>query len=141
MPSLESYWPTPWIFVWGNHWHTMLNNRVVCLPGGALIHERIPAADGGVLALEYLSKFVRGRPTIVVVHGICSSVDTNYMRHTLLEAESKGFNAVGVLCRGCGDLPLLTDVPWNAGQHSDISDALLAIHDRVRVGAGDDETN
>eukprot|EP01147_Barroeca_monosierra_P003978 gene3978-6434_t len=64
------------------------------------------------------------RPVIIVMHGLCGSSESSYVRVFSERANEQGFDVAVLNARGCGRVPLTTCKPMHAARTSDFDRAL-----------------
>lgn len=75
----------------------------------------------------------REHPTIVLLHGLEGSAESNYMLGTAEKAYMAGFNAVRLNQRNCGGTDNLTPTLYHSGLSGDVRAVVLELieHDRL----------
>jgi predicted alpha/beta-fold hydrolase len=69
-------------------------------------------------------------PTLIAVHGLEGSSESNYMRGTAERAWTTGFNAVRLNQRNCGGTENLTSTLYHSGMSGDIRAVILELIQR-----------
>jgi len=77
---------------------------------------------------------VAGRPTVVLVHGLGGSADSDYIRASARGLLRTGFPVLRVDLRGAGRSGEHSVGLYHAGRTSDLRDVLRQIEDRVEAG-------
>jgi uncharacterized protein len=72
----------------------------------------------------------REHPTLVLLHGLEGSCDSNYMRGTAEKAWVAGFNVVRLNQRNCGGTEQLTSTLYHSGLSCDIHAVVLELTER-----------
>jgi uncharacterized protein len=75
----------------------------------------------------------REHPTLVVLHGLEGSSDSDYMRGTAEKAWVAGFNVVRLNQRNCGGTESLTETLYHSGLSGDIRAVALELIERDRL--------
>ena len=75
----------------------------------------------------------REHPTLVLLHGLEGSSDSNYMLGTAEKAYMAGFNAVRLNQRNCGGTENLTPTLYHSGLSGDIRAVILELIERDRL--------
>jgi uncharacterized protein len=75
----------------------------------------------------------REHPTIVLLHGLEGSSDSNYMLGTAEKAFMAGFNALRLNQRNCGGTDNLTPTLYHSGLSSDIRAVVFELIERDRL--------
>eukprot|EP00043_Microstomoeca_roanoka_P019381 m.217054 g.217054 ORF g.217054 m.217054 type:complete len:277 (+) comp16986_c2_seq1:2492-3322(+) len=70
------------------------------------------------------------RPVIVVMHGLCGSSESSYVRMLIEHAINHNFEVAVMNARGCGRVPLTSPVGMHAARTSDFHRALRYIRSR-----------
>jgi uncharacterized protein len=86
-----------------------------------------------VLAKCHWQKNPRERPTLIVLHGLEGSSESNYMMGTAEKAWIAGFNAVRLNQRNCGGTENLTPTLYHSGLSGDIRGVILELIQRDRL--------
>ncbi|EGD76906.1 hypothetical protein PTSG_08251 [Salpingoeca rosetta] len=116
-------------------WHPLTRDLLRLQDGGVIAIDwakPLPAAnahistdgDAGVASADGDE---RGAPVIVVMHGLCGSSESSYVRVLLEEATRQGFEVAVMNARGCGRVPLVNHVGMHAARISDFRHALLHV--------------
>jgi len=90
----------------------------------------------GVRVLAHCSwqKERRGRPTLVILHGMEGSTESRYMLGTAEKALGAGFNAVRVNTRNCGGTEHLSSTLYHAGLTDDLRQIIDEFVERDGLG-------
>jgi len=72
------------------------------------------------------------RPTIVLLHGLNGSSQAHYMRGISAKAFARGFNAVRLNQRNCGDTEHLAEGLFHSGLTADVAQV---VHELIHVDA------
>jgi hypothetical protein len=80
-----------------------------------------------VLAQCHWQENLRKHPTLIVLHGLEGSSDSNYMLGTAEKAWTAGFNAVRLNQRNCGGTENLTPTLYHSGLSGDIRAVILEL--------------
>lgn len=80
-----------------------------------------------------LHKDARARPTLVLMHGLEGSTDSNYVRGTAAKAYAAGFNTVGFNMRSCGGTEHLTPTLYHSGLTGDIDRVVRELAEGERL--------
>jgi predicted alpha/beta-fold hydrolase len=75
----------------------------------------------------------REHPTLVLLHGLEGSSDSNYMLGTAEKAYQAGFNAVRLNQRNCGGTEALTPTLYHSGLSGDVRAVVLELIERDRL--------
>jgi uncharacterized protein len=75
----------------------------------------------------------REHPTLVLIHGLEGSSDSNYMLGTAEKAYQTGFNAVRLNQRNCGGTEALTPTLYHSGLSGDVRAVVLELIERDRM--------
>ena len=67
------------------------------------------------------------RGTVLLLHGMCGSSESGYMRRTARVALARGFAVVRMNLRNCGGTEQLASTLYNAGQSDDIAPVAAAL--------------
>ena len=86
-----------------------------------------------VLAKCHWQKNPREHPTLIVLHGLEGSSESNYMMGTAEKAWIAGFNAVRLNQRNCGGTENLTPTLYHSGLSGDIRGVILELIQRDRL--------
>jgi uncharacterized protein len=86
-----------------------------------------------VLAKCHWQKNPREHPTLMVLHGLEGSSESNYMLGTAEKAWTAGFNAVRLNQRNCGGTENLTPTLYHSGLSDDIRGVILELIQRDRL--------
>jgi hypothetical protein len=86
-----------------------------------------------VLAECHWQKNPGDHPTLVVLHGLEGSSESNYMLGTAEKAWTAGFNAVRLNQRNCGGTENLTPTLYHSGLSGDIHGVILELIERDRL--------
>jgi uncharacterized protein len=78
-------------------------------------------------------KHPRERPTIVLLHGLEGSSESNYMFGTAEKAFVAGFNVVRLNQRNCGGTEKLTPTLYHSGRSGDIRAVIVELMERDRL--------
>ena len=118
----------------------MLRQRYCRKNMHAMTRNLLRLDDGGVIAIDWShpSPTVQpGRspgsssdepdapaPVIVMMHGLCGSSESTYIRLMTEKATAQGFEVAVMNARGCGRVPLVTNVGMHAARTSDFRRAV-----------------
>jgi predicted alpha/beta-fold hydrolase len=83
-----------------------------------------------ILAECHWQENVREHPTLIAVHGLEGSSESNYMLGTAERAWTAGFNAVRLNQRNCGGTENLTSTLYHSGMSGDIRAVILELIQR-----------
>jgi predicted alpha/beta-fold hydrolase len=86
-----------------------------------------------VLAQCHWQENPREHPTLIVLHGLEGSSDSNYMLGTAEKAWTAEFNAVRLNQRNCGGTEKLTPTLYHSGLSGDIRGVILELIQRDRL--------
>jgi predicted alpha/beta-fold hydrolase len=86
-----------------------------------------------VLAKCHWQKNPREHPTLMVLHGLEGSSESNYMLGTAEKAWTAGFNAVRLNQRNCGGTENLTPTLYHSGLSDDIRGVMRELIQRDRL--------
>jgi uncharacterized protein len=75
----------------------------------------------------------REHPTLVLLHGLEGSSESNYMLGTAEKAWVAGFNVVRLNQRNCGGTEMLTETLYHSGLSGDIRAVVLELIERDRL--------
>lgn len=102
----------------GPHLQTLWGRFFRGRPPLQLVHQRLDTPDGDVLDL-YRTPHRRGRPHLLLLHGLEGGARSHYARGMLAEAERRGWSATLLVFRSCG--PELNRLPrfYHSGETSD----------------------
>ncbi|MGB5245310.1 MAG: hydrolase [Woeseia sp.] len=92
-------------------------------PKPALQHEWLELPDGDRTALEWLAEGGRQldeRPLLVILHGLEGSADSPYCSHLMWAAAARGWRAVVLHFRDCGDYRNRLPRRYHAGETNDL---------------------
>lgn len=81
----------------------------------------------------HFSQNPRERPTIVLLHGLEGSSESDYMLGTAEKAWAAGFNVVRLNQRNCGGTEKLTESLYHSGLSGDIRAVILELIERDRL--------
>jgi uncharacterized protein len=100
-------------------------------PGIPRLFEIEPGTQ--VLAQCHWQENPSAHPTLILLHGLEGSSESNYMLGTAEKAWSAGFNAVRLNQRNCGGTEKLTPTLYHSGLSGDIRGVILDLiqHDRL----------
>lgn len=113
--------------------HPLLRNGHVMTIAGALLPRRPRAApaperrvfqvdsETRVLALCDWQRQRRDAPVLVLLHGLCGSADSGYLRGTSDQAVAAGFNVVRLNFRNCGGTEAWTPTLYHSGLTADLA--------------------
>lgn len=94
-------------------------------------------SDGAQIALDCWWQANRAAsPCVLLVHGMEGSSQSKYMLGIALKAFRRGFNAVRVNLRNCGDTEHLTETLYHAGRSDDIREVaefLITAEQQTRI--------
>ncbi len=105
------------------HLQTITASIIRRLPKVELERERIELDDGDFLDLDWGEKF-KGRPLVLVLHGLEGSSESKYAAGILASLAKKKFNTVLMHSRGCSGEPNRLVRSYHAGATDDM--ALIA---------------
>jgi len=127
--SLGGYRPPPWLP--GAHLQTIVPYFWPAPAVGGRAESRIVHVDGrSSVRIDVARPEGLPRGTLLLVHGLGGSADSNYMRRTAQYALSRGWLAVRMNLRTCGGTEALSATLYNAGQSDDV-DRVLGELDRL----------
>jgi predicted alpha/beta-fold hydrolase len=86
-----------------------------------------------VVAKCHWQKNPREHPTLIVLHGLEGSSESNYMMGTAEKAWIAGFNAVRLNQRNCGGTENLTPTLYHSGLSGDIRGVICELIERDRL--------
>jgi uncharacterized protein len=92
------------------------------------------SSDSQVLAHCYWQAGRAGRPTLMALHGLEGSSDAHYMRGLAAKAWRRGWNAVLLNQRNCGDTEHLTPGLYHSGLTADPKAVIRALVSADRIG-------
>jgi len=103
--SLRGYRST----IWGHnkHFQTFYNSVIRREKMPPFDRERLSSPDGGIIVLDWICGEQCDRdytPIVIVVPGICNSIDSHYIRSFSNDAVKKGYRVVVVASRGVVEL-------------------------------------
>lgn len=110
----------PALFCRSPHAQTILANTIRKTPVIALKRERLELDDGDFLDLDW-TEHVSGRPTVLVLHGLEGSSESNYAAGILKACAAQQFNAVLMHSRGCSGEPNRLLRRYHAGSTDDMA--------------------
>ncbi len=105
------------------HLQTMWPYFLRRLPALPIDTEIWPLSDGECLAVHLLDRG-RGRPGVLVIHGLEGSSESPYVRGLLGRIQEAGWNGAAFDLRSCGRLasgPLRSRTAYHAGQTDDLA--------------------
>jgi predicted alpha/beta-fold hydrolase len=109
-------------------------------PDGRVEHRVVQVADDTAIRLDINRPDTPARGTLLLVHGMCGSSESGYMRRTARSAVDRAWVAVRMNLRNCGGTEPLSRTLYNAGQSDDVARALSALEEerfpRPFVAAG-----
>lgn len=113
----DSFVPAWWVP--GRHAQTLWGKfaRRTPLPSGAI--QRWPTPDGDFLEIFHVDA-PRGRPRLLLLHGLEGTIHSHYARGMLQQAAARGWGADLLIFRSCGTE--LNDTPrfYHSGETSDL---------------------
>jgi predicted alpha/beta-fold hydrolase len=77
-------------------------------------------ADGGVVALDWLSEWQNGQPLLLLLHGLTGGSQENYMQHLADVTREHGYCVVVLTARGCNETVLTTAHGFSACWTADV---------------------
>lgn len=110
--AVPSFWPAP-------------------EPPGADVPQVVAVAEDAALRLDVNRPREAARGTVVLVHGLCGSSASTYMRRTAREAVLRSWVAVRMNLRTCGGTEALSTTLCNAGQSRDLERVLTFLGERA----------
>jgi len=110
----------PALFCRSPHLQTILANSVRKTPKVALIRERLELDDGDFLDLDWTEHFP-GKPSVLILHGLEGSSESNYAAGILKACSGQKLNAVLMHSRGCSGEPNRLLRRYHAGSTDDIA--------------------
>lgn len=125
--------------------HRLLRNGHLMTIAGTLwrrSHPRLPAGAPRLFQTEpgtqvrgdcHFHQDARERATLVVLHGLEGSSDSDYMRGTAEKAWTAGLNVVRLNQRNCGGTEKLTGTLYHSGLSCDIRAVILELIERDRL--------
>lgn len=112
----------------GAHAQTIAGNflpRTSLLPAGErrqfIVAEHDPATEIAVECVCHWQQDRRPAMTVIVVHGLEGSVDSQYVIGTGSKAWAAGMNVVRMNMRNCGDTETLTPTLYHSGLSGDVA--------------------
>jgi uncharacterized protein len=105
-------------------------------------HPRLPAGNPRLFQTEpgtqvrgdcHFQEKPRERPTLVLLHGLEGSSESDYMLGTAEKAWIAGFNVVRLNQRNCGGTEHLTETLYHSGLSCDIRAVVLELIERDRL--------
>lgn len=106
-------------------------------PKPVLEREWLDLPDGDVVALEWLAENgsdLSDQPLLVILHGLEGSADSPYCRHLMWVAASRGWRAVVLHFRDCGDYRNRLPRRYHAGETNDLRYFLDVLRKRGHTG-------
>jgi predicted alpha/beta-fold hydrolase len=116
--QLPEFRPVPLLA--NNHVQTMWPFLFRRVPRFPVTTEAWPLPDGERLAVHLVER-AGDRPGVLVLHGLESSAEAQYVRGLLGRARAAGWNGAAFDFRSCGARPLPTRVAYHAGKTDDLS--------------------
>lgn len=103
--------------------------------------ERFELPDGDFVDLDWVDPPTdRPAATVLLLHGLESSIDAGYVRGTLAACRARGWRAVLMHFRNCSEEPNRLRRTYHSGETEDLRTVIGALQDRFRdtplVGAG-----
>jgi len=92
----------------------------------------VEVAPGNAVRVDLGVQAGSARGTLVLLHGMCGSAESPYMRWCAAAAVRRGWVAARMNLRTCGGTELLATTLYNAGQSDDLTRVLEAL-DRARL--------
>ncbi|MEQ8205960.1 MAG: alpha/beta fold hydrolase, partial [Woeseia sp.] len=91
-------------------------------PRLALVHEALELPDGDITSVDWLTNDQAhdDSPLLVILHGLEGSAASPYCRHLLRAAAGRGWNAVVLHFRDCGDFRNRLPRRYHAGETDDL---------------------
>ncbi len=87
-----------------------------------VIREKITLLDGDFVHLDWGQK--QSKKIVLMLHGLESSADQFYMRHSALYLEKNGFSIVALNYRGCSGVPNALFKGYHSGCSSDLKEVV-----------------
>ena len=118
-PALATYSPPFWM---GGDLQTLWGVQMRPRPECAIEFTRryLQLADGGMIALDWLSKWQPGQPLLLLLHGLTGGSQENYIQHMAAAAEEHGYCVVVQTARGCNETELVTAKGFSACWTADV---------------------
>ncbi len=94
-------------------------------------HRRIVhLSDGDRLVIhdDVAKNWITGDRIAVLMHGLCGSADSIYIRRTAIRLRQQGIRTFRVDMRGCGDSSLISTGHLHAGRSDDVVNIIAFIH-------------
>jgi len=118
-PALATYHPPFWM---GGDLQTVWGVRMRPRPERPMEFTRrfLQLADGGMIALDWLSTWQPGQPLLLLLHGLTGGSQENYMQHIADVAAEHGYCVVVQTARGCNETELVTAKGYSACWTADV---------------------
>jgi predicted alpha/beta-fold hydrolase len=87
----------------------------------------VAVGEGSAVRLEVDRPTGKKRGTLLLIHGMCGSAESGYMRRTARLARRVGWVSVRMNLRNCGGTEALATTLYNAGQSDDVGRVLAAL--------------
>ncbi len=118
-PSLHTYNPPFWM---GGDLQTLWGVKMRPRPERPIEFTRrfLQLADGGMIALDWLSSWQPGQPLLLLLHGLTGGSQENYMQHIADAASEHGYCVVVQTARGCNETELATAKGFSACWTADV---------------------
>lgn len=152
--SWANFYEAPW-FLTNGHAHTIWASKLRTAPSCRYGRILLPTPDGGTLALDCFEEALEtsqprveieirdewaggdGRPVVLLLSGLGGGSQDTYVRSTAAAAAARGFDAVVLNMRSCGDSPVTSPRFFSAylGSTDDVAVAVDYIRERRRPSA------
>jgi len=118
------YRPLPWLP--GRHIQTIVPSLWPApeVPGGCEPHT-VDVGQGSAVRVDVNRPTELRRGTLLLIHGMCGSAESSYMRRTAAQALARGWVTARMNLRNCGGTERLARTLYNGGQSDDV-EAVLA---------------
>ena len=118
-PALATYNPPFWM---GGDLQTLWGVKLRPAPERPIQFTRryLHLADGGMIALDWLSTWQPGQPVLLLLHGLTGGSQENYIQHIADVASEHGYCVVVQTARGCNETELVTAKGFSACWTADV---------------------
>ena len=115
------YYPEGFVTT-NKHLHTVIPALLFRTNYKYVNREKITLSDGDFVHLDWGQK--RSKKLVLLLHGLESSADQFYMRHTAQYLETKGFSLVSLNYRGCSGIPNTLFKGYHSGCSNDLREVV-----------------
>ena len=113
-----------------SHYQTFLASAIDFELGPPSETKHIKLSDGDTLALEVSTpkQWKKTDPSVFMVHGLCGSHKSHYMKRIAKKLYKKGIKAIRINLKGCGSGRGLARGIYHSGSSEDVFEVIEAIH-------------